>query len=171
MAILGFIIFALIIWSSIFITGKMLPSTYKVERTKYIDAPPSMLWSIIANHLKEKDWRNDLREVVKVGNQGEKPVWKEVRRDNKSFNLKTTLTEAPHRLEREIVDNKVVGGLYHYEIVPEEDGSRLIIKQTSKISSPYQRVKLFLLPSSKYAFIEQYLSDVKQRVLHLKEEE
>lgn len=97
MVILGFIFLVLIIWLFVIILGKMLPAAYKVERSQYIDAPPSMLWSIIVNHLKEKDWRNDLLEVVKLGNQGEKPVWKEVRRDKKSFNLKTTLSEAPRK--------------------------------------------------------------------------
>jgi hypothetical protein len=171
MAMIWIIVLALVIWGLVIIIGRMLPVTYTAERSEYIEATPSTLWSIIVNHQKEEDWRNNLIQVTKLPNQEGKPLWKEVRRGKKSYTLKTILSDGPQKLVREIVDNKKIGGQYSYVIEPEDEGSRLTIKHIHKIYTSSKRVQHSLFSSSNYAYINQYLSDVKQRALHLREEE
>lgn len=168
---LWLIIIILILWALLYIIGKFLPNTYLSEKSAAFDIAPSRIWTIITNHRRENEWRNDLLEVSKLPNQDQKQVWKEVRRDRKSYVLKTLVSEVPHLLEREMTPTKKLGGHFRFEITPEGEGSRLKITHTAIISSPFSRLKMWLSPSAKHFFVDQYLYDLRQRILHLKEEE
>jgi hypothetical protein len=172
MMLIWFIIIVLLGWLILMMIGRMLPKTYVVERSELIEAPISQVWTLIVNHAKEKDWRSNLAEVEKAPSQEDhKPIWKELQRDRRtSLLLKTIVSEAPYRLVREIVNNKDIGGQYQYELVPLDETCRLKLKQEITIYKPFKRFA-FNLSSSKHAFVDQYMADLKQRILHLKEEE
>lgn len=171
MILLYIIAFALCIWLALFIIGKLKPLTYTYERSAYIEAPPSMLWSIIVNHRNEKDWRSNLFEVAKQQNENGMAVWKEIRRNNDVVLLKTTRSDAANNiLEREIINNKNYGGTFRYEISEDGEGSQLKIKHYSEVYKGTLKIKHLLLPSLKKQFVTIYLSDVKQRALFLREE-
>lgn len=170
MALLTLLITVLIITAVLYVVGMMLPRAYQAKRSDHIDATPSQVWSIMINHLQEKDWRNDLAEVEKLPSRQGRPVWKEIRRDRKPVVLQTVESEAAKLLVREIIENKEIGGTYRFELEPAETGCRLTVTHHALVFKPFARLKTFLF-AKRTEFVDRYLNDLKQRVLHLKDEE
>jgi hypothetical protein len=150
--------------------GRLLPEQYRVQHGDIIDAVPGTVWTILVNHTREKDWRSDLIEIDRVTGKGPQPVWREKRRDGTILMLKTTESDPPQKLVREIIEHKDYGGKITYEIqsVPDRPVSRLTVTEEMTVRRPWRRVKVHLL-SSKSARVKQFVHDVKQRALHLKE--
>lgn len=170
MGFFWFLVFLLVVWGVIYLVGLMLPGAYTVERDVVLDEPPDVIWSIVSNHAREPEWRSGLMEVEKVSRPGEKPVWKEMRRDLKTpVKLKTTHSEPPRKLVREIEDNRIIGGKWTFIIEPDERGSRVHIRHDGEYRKPLMRIRGMVF-GAKNRDAEQYANDLKQRVLSRKEE-
>lgn len=166
--VLAFIIIVLLI---LYVIGRLITVSYTVERSEFIEVPPSLLWTIIINHSSEKDWRNNLVESVKVTPVDGKPVWKEVRRNNETFLFQTVESDAStFTLERKIIDNQKFEGGYRLQINEEEGASRLHMKHSNEVYRPISKMLYTLFPTLKQSFVKQYLADVKHRALHIREE-
>ena len=169
---MGFILLlavAALLAGAVYLVGVLLPARYQAERSVDLEAPPNYVWLIVNDHAKETEWRNGVHSVEKMHSQDRKPLWKETRYDSKTpLLLKTVVSEPPHKLVREIVDNKALSGSYEIEIKPVgEERSKVTMRQEAELHKPFQRIKLYLF-GSKTAEVERYLSDLKQRVLVMK---
>ena len=169
MFFLTLIVTILVIFVLIQVVGRLLPASFRAQSSETIDASPGKLWTILVNHAQEKDWRSDLIAIDKVSGAGSQQVWREIRRGGLTLQLKTVESDAPHRLVREIVNSKELGGRITCEIEPvREESSRLTVTEEIEVKKPWRRIKMQLL-SSKSAHVEQFVHDVKQRAIHLKE--
>ncbi len=169
--LIPFLIFILFIWGITLLIGSLLPKAFISQYAETLEATPSVIWAIITNHAREKDWRSDLMEVGKLPNQDDKPVWRELRRDRNEFKIQTISSDAPNRLVRKIIANKKMGGQYIYEINQVEQGAILKVTFEGIINGAFARFKAWLFPSIKNRYVKQYISDVKQRLIYQSEEE
>jgi hypothetical protein len=169
MGFLLLLIVAAILFAAVYGLGMLLPARYEVERSVELEAPPNFIWRIVTDHAKETEWRNGVHSVEKQHSQDRKPLWKETRYDMRTpLFLKTVVSEPPHKLVREIVDNTLMSGSYQIEIAAAgEEKSKVTMRQEAELHKPFQRIKMYLF-GSKAAEVERYLSDLKQRVLVMK---
>jgi hypothetical protein len=170
MGFLWFLIIVAVLFLLVQIVGRLLPARYRVQHSDIVDAVPGTVWTILVNHAQEKDWRSDLIEVDRVTGMGPQPVWKEKRRDGTTLLFKTIVSDPPQKLVREVIEHKEFTGTVTYELgaVPERAATRLTVTEDMTVRRPWRRVKLHLL-SAKSARVRQFVHDVKQRALHLKE--
>lgn len=161
-----------IIWLILYIIGKFIKYSFVYEQSTLIEVPPNMLWPIMINHRREKDWRNNILEVVKMPNIDGLPVWKEIHRNKKEeFLLQTVVSDGTKFiLERKLIDHNKYGGTTRYEVNEDELGSKLTLKHHGEVYTSHAKLKHILLPGTKKVFVQQYLSDVKQRAIHVREE-
>lgn len=167
-----YVIFVLLLlWLILYVIARFIKYSFSYEQSIHIEVPPSMLWPIMINHAKEKDWRNNVLEVVKMPNIDGKAVWKEIHRNKEVFMLQTLLSDTSQfTLERKIINHKKYGGTYYFQITEDEGGSRLTIKHEGEVYNAHAKLRHILFPRTKTNFVRQYLSDVKQRAIHVREE-
>lgn len=163
-------ILTLVIWGVLYFIGLKLPESYTQQHSDIVDAPPHVIWSIMINHAKEKDWRSDLFDVERIMTKDGKMQWKEVRRDRTTSTLVTLESDAPHRLVREVVGQHNVGRKRTVEITSVQAYSRVTVTNELVLKKSFSKLGYFV-SSSKNNFVQGYVNDLKQRVLHLKEED
>jgi len=107
--------------------GAMLPAKHSVSRTLVIHQPSQMVWMVLADHASDPSWRPDVASVKKLDNRNGHPVWEEHYKNGQSMRLETTVLDfqgAAERMERKIVDQSSFGGVWVYELTPQDDPSK-----------------------------------------------
>lgn len=158
----------LVILIIIYIGGTLLPKKIVGTKSDWLDAPSSLVWLIMTDHANENEWRSGVRLVEKVPSSDRKPLWKETHYGKLTYTYKTIESKTRQKLVREIVDHHYLRGTISYSLEEQEGRTKLTISQDFEVTKPlYRYVTQWFSPKTKE--MDQYISDLKQRILVIKE--
>lgn len=122
------------------IAGSMLPKTHTASRRVRYERPPDAVWAVIADLASHPSWRKDVREVRRLPDRDGQPVWQEVRQRGDTMNMQVIEFDPPRRMVTRVVDNKMFGGTWTWEVRPDAgSGSTLTITENGEIYNPIFR--------------------------------
>ncbi len=119
--------------------GALLPRAHHATRTVRYPHPPEIVYATIADFQGHPAWRTDLIAVERLADRDGRAVWKEVHRGGDQMTLVIESSEPPRRMVTRIVDNRMFGGSWTWEVVPADDGCALTITEDGEIYNPLFR--------------------------------
>jgi uncharacterized protein YndB with AHSA1/START domain len=153
-AVVGFII-------AVLATGAMLPEKHTVTRSIAVERPIAEVWQVLTDHAQDPLWRPDLERVKKLGDRNGHSVWEEKYKNGDVVRLETTLSEAPKRMERKIVDQSAYGGVWVIELSGSDDGKMTTVRITEngEVYNPaFRIIGRFIIGFE--STLEKYLTDL-----------
>ncbi len=140
-----------------YVAGRSLPVGHVAARGERFYAPRDTVWRIITDVGGYAAWRKDISSVELLPSVHGLPSWREIAgRDRVEYVAEEMV--APERFVVRIATGGLpYGGVWRYELFPDEGGTRLLITEEGEVYNPLFR---FLM---KYVFgetstIEKYFS-------------
>ena len=154
LVVVGFVI-------ALLAAGAMLPEKHTVSRSITVPRPVAEVWQVLTEHAQDPSWRADVASVTKIADRNGHPVWEEKYKNGDTMRIETTLSEAPKRMERKIVDQSAFGGVWVYEVSPSPDGKATTVRITEngEVYNPaFRFIGRFIIGNE--ATVEKYLTDL-----------
>jgi hypothetical protein len=147
-----------IIW---WLVGVMMPRDVEVTRKIFIKAPIEQVWAAMTDATGQIFWRSDLQRVeIKPAEEG-KDVWVEVSNSGKRVMFKTLYLKEPLRFQLELTSGAAMSAYREGELVKNQSGTNLRIKEVNRVSNPLYR-PLLRWRFNLDALLDQYQNDLKQ---------
>lgn len=139
-ALVGVLVAGLVVlpFAGLYLYGLFLPTEYETQVVGVIQAPPEALYASIAAPGDQGDWRPGVTDVE----QGEAiegdPVVVLHTGDNE-LTLRRTEADAPSHVTWEVVPSRkhVFQGQWTYDLEPAGGGTRLTVRESGRITSPF----------------------------------
>jgi uncharacterized protein YndB with AHSA1/START domain len=138
--------------------GLVLPREHQVDRRLHLKAPPEKVWTLVAEHAQDPTWRSQLKSTTRVSDRKGHPVWEDAFANGEKIAYETTERVEGRKLVRTIVDQKLFGGTWTYEVQPESAGTMLSLSEHGWVSIPFRAVARFVFGHA--STLELYLKDV-----------
>lgn len=131
----------LVLICAVVIVGLLLPKLHVASRRAKYNRPAEEVWEVISDLLTHAEWRRGVIEMKRVEDQGDKAVWKEVRRRGDSISYLVEESEPPRKLVTRIVNNRQFGGTWTWEIEPVDENQCMFrITERGEIYNPIFRI-------------------------------
>lgn len=126
------------------IIGRGLPMEHVASCSVRLKQSPEAVWAVIADSAAYPSWAWNVGRVEKLADRNGHETWKQVMGRN-VFVLETTRTEPTRLLERTIAEDKMFGGTWTYELVPESGLTRVKLTERGRVKAaiPRAMMKLF----------------------------
>lgn len=147
-----------IIW---WLVGVMMPRDVEVTRKIFIKAPIEQVWAAMTDATGQIFWRSDLQRVeIKPAEEG-KDIWVEVSNSGKRVMFKTLYLQEPLRFQLELTLSASMCAYREGELVKNQSGTNLRIKEVNRVSNPLYR-PLLRWRFNLDALLDQYQDDLKR---------
>jgi len=147
-----------IIW---WLVGVMMPRDVEVTRKIFIKAPIEQVWAAMTDATGQIFWRSDLQRVeIKPAEEG-KDIWVEVSNSGKRVMFKTLYLQEPLRFQLELTLSSSMCAYREGELVKNQSGTNLRIKEVNRVSNPLYR-PLLRWRFNLDALLDQYQDDLKR---------
>lgn len=145
------------------VVGSMLPEQHTVARSHKFAQPPEQVYQVIANFPSVPAWNSKVKQVEQMPLHEGREVWRETYQDGMVLDLEIIEAQAPFKLVRGVINNKVFKGRWVYEIKPElNKAAKLTITEYGEVPNPFFRfyARNFMEPAK---HIEEYLEALAGR--------
>ncbi len=122
------------------VVGSMLPEQHTVVRSHKFAQPPEQVYQVIANFPSVPSWNAKVKQVEQMPLHEGREVWRETYQDGRVLDLEILEAQAPFKLVRGVLNNKMFRGRWVYEIKPElNKASKLTITEYGEVPNPFFR--------------------------------
>jgi uncharacterized protein YndB with AHSA1/START domain len=144
------------------LAGLFFAKGHVVNRSLSLQQTPETIWQAVSDFANVPSWWGMVTKAEQP-KKDEPAVWRETYTGNYGILLRTTEFTPPKRLVRTIADEKgPFRGRWEYDIVPNEQGSTIIITEHGEIPNPFFRfmARMFMDPAM---YIEMYLKALAKK--------
>lgn len=131
------------------LVGAMLPRNHLAQMSIHLAASPERVWSLVADFSGTARWRPEVTAVEMQPSTDGRVRFVEVSRHGRTP-FEVVSQEAPASQVIRVVDDGLpFGGMWTFELVPDDAGTRLTISEAGFIKNPLFRVtsRLFFPPT------------------------
>ena len=120
------------------LAGALMPREHRATRALQLKAAPEAVWTILADHAREPQWRPELAACVPQAERHGHPVWEDRLRNGQRIVQETLERVEGRRLVRQVVNQPLFGGTWTWELAPEGSGSVLRITEEGWMAAPFR---------------------------------
>jgi len=120
-------------WVLFALIGLVTPRERATTRSVFIPGVrPEKIWKTISNFATSAAWRDEIKKIEAMPARDGQPVWREYLHHGPAIPLATIVREKPHRLVREVADERLpYTGSFEYELLEEDGGTRVRFTERS----------------------------------------
>lgn len=143
--------------------GRSLPVAHVASRGERFDAPPAVVWKVVADVGAYASWRSDITNVEMLPSVEGRPAWRETSGGDRVEYVVDEMVEPTVFVTRITTKGLPYGGRWRYELTPDGGGTRVTITEEGEVYNPIFRFMMkYVLGET--ATIEKVLSAMGKRL-------
>lgn len=137
--------------------GAALPRAHSVSRKAQFNRSQRDVWMTITDFGQQVTWRNELRHVERLPNEGGFEVWRETDHRGQALTLETVESAPPRRLVRRITNDDLgFGGSWTLKVEEVGEITVVTVTEDGEVYNPFFRFVSRVI-MGQAATIESYL--------------
>jgi len=141
---------------AIFLVGVALPAKSIHTRTITLRQPPEKVFDVLADAQGLPKWNRNMEKVQMLPPVDGKETMRQTFKGGMEMTIVTTESLAPSHLVRAMHNPRSpFQGLWRYQILANDGGSRVALIEQSEVSNPFFRIMLRVFGPTKY--MDQHL--------------
>jgi uncharacterized protein YndB with AHSA1/START domain len=132
------------------VVGALRPKTHTAVHAVVLAARPDRVWTEIVDVERQPEWVPEVTKVERLADRAGKPSYREHFGQFEATTV-VTVSEPPRRLVKEILPGGPFYGSWTWELVPEDEATRLTITEQGTVPNPLFRAMMIFHDNSKSA--------------------
>jgi len=125
---------------ALWLYGSTLPADSEIHLSVATRQGPAAVWQVVSDFEGQTAWNSDVVSVDRIDDIAGKPAFRETNAAGAVRTLVTARWEAPHSIQRDIVEDGYLLGTWSLGLRPEGMGTRITLSEERRDPSPLGRV-------------------------------